>query len=193
MAEAQTSGAAPAKRVLVVDDDADICVALEMILRYEGYEVWTAKSAKLALARIDMEAGKDRRPAVIFSDVKMPEMDGLQFLEELRQEEEPPPVVMISGHGDIGTAVEAVKLGAIDFLVSGLICAGDMGAAPEPEERDTCEDRHQCDDDPGPRVGGEALEFLDQHLHVCVPACPSTCALAAAASSWMTLAQVSAG
>ena len=102
--------------VLVVDDDADICVALEMILRYEGYEVWTAKSAKLALARIDMEAGKDRHPAAVFSDVKMPEMDGLQFLEELQKEEEPPPVVMISGHGDITTAVEAVKLGAVDFL-----------------------------------------------------------------------------
>jgi len=102
--------------VLVVDDDADVCVALEMLLKYEGYQVWTAKNGKLAMARLDVEEENGRRPAAIFSDVKMPEMDGLALLAHVQTRTEPPPVIMISGHGDIGTAVEAVKLGAVDFL-----------------------------------------------------------------------------
>ncbi len=102
--------------VLVVDDDADICVAVEMSLTYEGFEVWTAPNGKQALARLDKEEENGRAPAVILTDVKMPEMDGLTLLGELREREHAPPVIMISGHGDIDTAVEAVKLGAIDFL-----------------------------------------------------------------------------
>jgi len=104
------------RTVLVVDDDADICVALEMILRYEGYEVWTAKSAKLALARMAHEANQGGRADVVLTDVKMPEMDGLQLLEAIRELPEPPPVIMISGHADVATAVEAVRNGAVDFL-----------------------------------------------------------------------------
>jgi len=104
------------KTVLVVDDDADICVALEMLLQYEGFEVWTAKNGRQALARLDAEARDSRRADVLLADVKMPDMDGLTLLAEIQEREDAPPVVMISGHADVATAVDAVKRGATDFL-----------------------------------------------------------------------------
>ncbi len=109
-------GGAPKTTVLVVDDDADICVALEMLLNYEGFEVWTASNGRKALVRLDHEEGGGRRADVILTDVKMPDMDGIGLLEEIRQRPDPPPVIMISGHGDVATAVDAVKRGAADFL-----------------------------------------------------------------------------
>jgi two-component system nitrogen regulation response regulator NtrX len=102
--------------VLVVDDDPDICQALEMILRYEGFEVWTASNGKQALARMEKERAQGRRAELVLTDVKMPDMDGLALLERVREEPEPPAVVMISGHGDVATAVDAVRRGALDFL-----------------------------------------------------------------------------
>ncbi len=99
--------------ILVVDDDGDIRLALEMLLQYEGYEVWTSKNGKEALKRLDAE---ERTPALVISDLKMPGMDGLQLLDAVRERENAPPFIMISGHGDVETAVEAVKRGALDFL-----------------------------------------------------------------------------
>ncbi len=98
---------------LVVDDDADVRLALEMLLQYEGWEVWTSKDGREALARLDKEP---HPPSIVLTDLKMPRMDGLEFLSEVRRRPHAPPVVMISGHGDVETAVEAVKRGAIDFL-----------------------------------------------------------------------------
>ncbi len=105
-----------ATTVLVVDDDPDICVALEMLLRYEGFEVWTAPNGKQALARLEKEQAAGRRCELVLTDVKMPDMDGLALLERVRAWPEPPAVVMISGHGDVATAVDAVRRGALDFL-----------------------------------------------------------------------------
>lgn len=102
--------------VLVVDDDADICVAIEMILRYEGIDVWTARNGKLALQRLEHEAAAENAPDLVLTDVKMPEMDGLTLLEKIRERQPPLPVIMISGHADVALAVDAVKRGAIDFL-----------------------------------------------------------------------------
>src|SRR5258706_5336564 len=102
--------------VLVVDDDPDIRLALEMLLGYEGYSVWTAKDGEEALARVEAEAAKGRRPSVVMTDLKMPHMDGLELLERLRSRPDPLPVVLISGHGDIQTAVEAISRGALNFL-----------------------------------------------------------------------------
>src|SRR5262249_53095212 len=102
--------------VLVVDDDPDICVALEMLLRYEGFEVWTAANARQALTRLDKEQASGRRAEVVLTDVKMPDIDGLALLERLRERPDPPAVLMISGHGDVATAVDAVRRGALDFL-----------------------------------------------------------------------------
>jgi two-component system nitrogen regulation response regulator NtrX len=111
-----TKRADPATCVLVVDDDKDICVALEMSLRYEGFDVWVASNGKQALARLDQEAAAGNRAELVLSDVKMPVMDGVALLEALRERPEPPAVVMISGHGDVATAVDCVRRGAADFL-----------------------------------------------------------------------------
>ncbi len=102
--------------VLVVDDDPDIRLALEMLLGYEGYGVWTAKDGEEALARLEAEAQKGRRPGVVLTDLKMPRLDGLGLLERIRARSDGPPVILISGHGDIQTAVEAMRRGALNFL-----------------------------------------------------------------------------
>jgi two-component system nitrogen regulation response regulator NtrX len=104
--------------VLVVDDDSDIRLSLEMLLQYEGFQCWTARDGREALARLEREAAAEppRRPVLILSDVKMPDMDGLQLLEKLRERDGTPPVILISGHADVAMAVDAVKKGAADFL-----------------------------------------------------------------------------
>jgi DNA-binding NtrC family response regulator len=102
--------------ILVVDDDADIRLALEMTLQYQGFEVWTAKDGEEGLRRIESEEARGRRPGVVLTDLKMPRLDGMGLLEKVLARANPPPVVMISGHGDVATAVEAVKRGASNFL-----------------------------------------------------------------------------
>ncbi len=106
----------PSPTVLVVDDEADVRVAVEMILQYEGYRVWTAKGGKEALERLESEASAGQRADLVLTDVKMPGMDGLELLEALRDRPGAPPVVMISGHADVPLAVDAVRRGATDFL-----------------------------------------------------------------------------
>jgi len=100
-----------ALKILVVDDDAGIRDALRMILEYEGYEVATASDGKSALESLD-----GSRPDAVLLDIKMPGLDGFEALDRIVAREDPPPVLMISGHGDIATAVEATRRGAVDFL-----------------------------------------------------------------------------
>jgi two-component system nitrogen regulation response regulator NtrX len=102
---------AEARRILVVDDDSGIRDALRMILEYEGYQVLTAADGKTALSSLDSE-----RVDAVLLDIKMPVMDGLETLDRIVEREAAPPVLMISGHGDIATAVEATRRGAVDFL-----------------------------------------------------------------------------
>ncbi len=102
--------------ILVVDDDGDIRVALEMLLQYEGFEVWTARDGKEALARLKKEREAGCSPALVLSDVKMPGLDGMGLLEKIEELPSPPPVIMISGHADVAMAVDAVKRGAVDIL-----------------------------------------------------------------------------
>lgn len=102
--------------ILVVDDDSDVRVAIEMLLSYEGFSVWTAKHGKEALARIDAEAKAGRAPSLVISDVKMPELDGLGLLDALLARDSAPPLMLVSGHADVPMAVEAVRKGAFDFL-----------------------------------------------------------------------------
>src|SRR4029453_4805584 len=98
-------------RVLVVHDGAGIRDTLRMILEYEGYEVETSADGRTALA--DLDGGP---VDAVLLDIKMPGMDGLEVLDKTAARENPPPVLMISGHGDIATAVESTRRGAVDFL-----------------------------------------------------------------------------
>ncbi len=98
-------------RILVVDDEAEIRRSVRMILEYEGYDVLEASSGPEGLALIEREA-----PDLVFLDIKMQGIDGLEALQRIRQVNESLPVVIISGHGTVSTAVEATKLGAFDFI-----------------------------------------------------------------------------
>ena len=98
-------------RVLIVDDEPGIRDALRQVLEYEGLEVATAASGGEALTRYP-----EFQPHLVFLDVKMAGLDGLETLSRLREEDPQAMVVMISGHGTVATAVEATQRGAFDFL-----------------------------------------------------------------------------
>ena len=102
------------ERILVVDDDPDIRLALEMSLNYHGYEVLVAKDGEEALARLKKEQDALASVAMVLTDLKMPRLDGMGLVERLSGSGL--PVVVVSGHGDVATAVEAVKKGAANFL-----------------------------------------------------------------------------
>ena len=98
-------------RILVVDDETEIRRSVRMILEYEGHDVQEASSGPEALALVQREA-----PDLVFLDIKMPGMDGLEVLQKMREVNEALPIVIISGHATVSTAVEATKLGAFDFI-----------------------------------------------------------------------------
>jgi len=98
-------------RILLVDDEAAIRDSMRMILEYEGHECVLAASGAEALTAIEQDP-----PDLVFLDIKMPGLDGLEVLGRIRETHETMPVVMISGHGTVATAVEATKLGAFDFI-----------------------------------------------------------------------------
>jgi DNA-binding NtrC family response regulator len=99
------------KTILIIDDDKSVRDSLKMILEYERYEVEFAENGEEGLRKLDRLAVD-----VVLLDVKMSGMDGIEVLTKIRQKNEKLPVIMISGHGTIETAVEATKLGAFDFL-----------------------------------------------------------------------------
>jgi two-component system nitrogen regulation response regulator NtrX len=97
--------------ILIVDDESSIRQSLRGVLEDEGYKTSVAESGEACL-----EALRKRRFDVVLLDVWLPGMDGLETLEKIRETENAPEVIMISGHGTIETAVRATKLGAYDFL-----------------------------------------------------------------------------
>ena len=98
-------------RVLIVDDERAIRNSLKEILTDEGYDVDTAEDGADAIRKVEKE-----KFDVIFCDIKMPNMDGIEVLDKLVGMGVDSAVVMISGHGDIDTAVECIKKGAFDFV-----------------------------------------------------------------------------
>jgi two-component system, NtrC family, nitrogen regulation response regulator NtrX len=99
------------EHILIVDDERAIQRSLRGVLEDEGYRVTAVGSAEEALARL-----ADDPPDLVFLDIWMPGMDGLEALAEIKQRRRETAVVMISGHGTIETAVKATKLGAYDFV-----------------------------------------------------------------------------
>ncbi|MBF0477072.1 MAG: sigma-54-dependent Fis family transcriptional regulator [Deltaproteobacteria bacterium] len=99
------------RTILVVDDEVNIVKSLEGILTDEGYDVICAHSGKEALTLLEEEA-----PDLALLDIWMPGIDGLETLTRIKQDHPYIQVVMISGHGNIETAVKAIKLGAYDFI-----------------------------------------------------------------------------
>ena len=99
--------------VLVVDDEADIRELVAGVLEDEGYSVRTAADSDSAL-----EAIEDRRPSLVLLDVWLQgsRQDGLQVLEQVKRRDSTLPVIMISGHGNLDTAVAAIREGAVDFI-----------------------------------------------------------------------------
>src|SRR5437868_11178094 len=99
--------------ILIVDDEADICELVAGLLQDEGYGTRTARDSDSALNEI-----KNRRPNLVFLDIWLQgsRLDGLQLLDSLKQQHPELAIVMISGHGNIETAVSAIKRGAYDFI-----------------------------------------------------------------------------
>ena len=97
--------------ILIVDDQAAIRQSLKGVLEDEGYKVAGAESGEACL-----EAVHKREFDLVLLDVWLPGMDGLEALQKIREMDDPPEVIMISGHGTIETAVRATKLGGYDFL-----------------------------------------------------------------------------
>ena len=98
-------------KILIIDDERSIRNSLKEILADEGYDVDVAENGAQGCSMVDKE-----KYSVIFCDIKMPEMDGMEVLDRLGQMGVDAAVIMISGHGDIDTAVECIKRGAFDFI-----------------------------------------------------------------------------
>ncbi len=98
-------------KILIIDDERSIRNSLKEILVDEGYDVDLAENGSQGCAMVDKE-----KYSVIFCDIKMPEMDGMEVLDRFNQMGIDAAVVMISGHGDIAVAVECIKKGAFDFI-----------------------------------------------------------------------------
>src|ERR1039457_6671243 len=97
--------------ILIVDDESEIRSSLQGVLEDEGYKTVLAESGEECLTTLG------RKPVdVVLLDIWLPGIDGLEALERIVEMDDPPEVIMISGHGNIETAVRATKLGAFDFL-----------------------------------------------------------------------------
>jgi two-component system C4-dicarboxylate transport response regulator DctD len=97
--------------VLIVDDEDMVRTALEQWLRLSGFDTATAANATEALAAID-----DRHPHIVLTDVRMPGLSGMDLLRSIAERALPTEVILITGHGDVPMAVEAMRAGAFDFL-----------------------------------------------------------------------------
>ena len=100
-----------AMKIAIVDDEKDMRQSISQWLSLSGYDTETYATAEEALRGV----GNDY-PGIVVSDIKMPGMDGMQFLKKIKGVDSALPVIMITGHGDVPMAVEAMRIGAFDFL-----------------------------------------------------------------------------
>jgi two-component system nitrogen regulation response regulator NtrX len=157
------------EHILIVDDERAIQASLRGVLEDEGYRVSAVGSGEEALARVQDEA-----PDLVFLDIWMPGMDGLEALAEIKRIHPETAVVMISGHGTIETAVKATKLGAYDFIEKPLSLEKTLLAAAraldhgrlERENRDLREQLER-----GQQMVGQSrlIEALRQEIAIAAP------------------------
>ena len=98
-------------KILVIDDEKSIRNSMKDILQYEGHEIVLAENGMEGLVAV-----KSEKPDLVFCDIKMPKMEGIEVLERIKEFSADTPVIMISGHGTIDTAIEAIRKGAYDFI-----------------------------------------------------------------------------
>lgn len=98
-------------RILITDDEEEICSTLAEFLEGKGYEIYQANSGEDALRLL-----KEVRPHLMLLDIRMPVMDGIEILRRVRQIDREVGVIMITAFHDVGIAQEALKLGACDFV-----------------------------------------------------------------------------
>lgn len=99
------------EKILVVEDELNMQMVLRAMLQREGYEILTASDGIEALGIL-----KDNQPAAIVTDLKMPRLDGMGLLEKVQDDFPEIPIIMITAHGTVSTAVEALKKGALDYI-----------------------------------------------------------------------------
>lgn len=102
----------PINKILIVDDEKASSSVLAEILEKNGFSTIEASNSREAL-----EIFVEKRPDAVLLDLKMPDMDGIEVMQELKKIDPDIPIIFVTGHGDIPTAVEAIKLGAYDFIV----------------------------------------------------------------------------
>lgn len=98
-------------KILIIDDEQPIRETLEMFLREKGYEVLTAEDGEKGL-----EAVQQERPDIVILDIRLPGMDGLEVLQRMKREVKDVSVIMITGYHDMESAIQAMKLGAYDYI-----------------------------------------------------------------------------
>ena len=101
----------PTAKILVVDDELAIRDVLSRSLRDEGYQVLTVDSGERALVK-----AREEHPEVLLLDIKMPGMDGIETLGQIREFDKESSIIILTGHGGMDSVVEAIKLGAYDYL-----------------------------------------------------------------------------
>jgi DNA-binding NtrC family response regulator len=98
-------------KILIIDDERSIRNSMKEILQFEGHEVIVAEDGMEGLVAV-----KSGHPDVVFCDIKMPKMEGIEVLERVKEFAASTPVIMITGHGTIETAIESIRKGAYDFI-----------------------------------------------------------------------------
>jgi len=99
------------RTVLVIDDEAPTRTMFQLLLEVMGYTVFTAGNGARGI-----ELFKEHRPSIVFTDIKMPGMDGLAVLASIKDLAPDAEVIIITGHGDVGLALDALNLDATDFI-----------------------------------------------------------------------------
>jgi two-component system nitrogen regulation response regulator NtrX len=159
----------PGEHILIVDDERAIRTTLRGVLEDEGYRVTAVGSGEEAIARL-----QDETPDVIFLDIWMPGVDGLDTLAELKRMRPETAVVMISGHGTIETAVKATKLGAYDFIEKPLSLEKTLLAATRALEHTRLERENRAlraQVERGQEIVGKSslIEHLRQQIGIAAP------------------------